>query len=190
MKRYILIILLALSLCLLCACVQPNDEDAADDGVLTADAIPNELITVGVVVDTDNVNLRQAPSQEARIIDNVMAGTMLRVAKEEPEDGWYRVIVRGDVAYVYADFLYVSQWESGTEFTRGTVTKDVDEVELRSAASATADVIATAGRYQQFVVLEENVDDKWYRVDYKGADAYLPLGALALENVCIDDVLW
>ena len=123
-------------------------------------------------------------------LDNVMAGTMLRVAKEEPEDGWYRVIVRGDVAYVYADFLYVSQWESGTEFTRGTVTKDVDEVELRSAASATADVIATAGRYQQFVVLEENVDDKWYRVDYKGADAYLPLGALALENVCIDDVLW
>lgn len=189
MKRILLLFLVVSALCLLCACGDPSSEsaDPIDDGA-GEDAAPVPVL-VGVVVDTDNVNLRVAPSQEARIIDNVVAGTMMRVSSEEPKDGWYQVIVRGDTAYVYADFLYVSQWQSDDEVTLGTVLKDRDQVGLRSSPSTTAEVVTKAVRYQRFVVLQENVSENWYKVDYKGSELYLPAGSLKLETLCISDAL-
>ena len=77
----------------------------------------------------------------------------------------------------------------GDEITVGTVLKDRDQVELRSAASATAEVVTKAVRYQRFIVLQENVDDKWCKVDYKGEPAYLPLDSLEQETLCIKDLL-
>lgn len=184
MKRVFFLTVLALVLCLLCACAEPVDGDAGAEK--TASAQP---VQVGIVVDTDNVNLRVAPDQEARIIDNVLAGTMLEVIGEESEDGWYQVVARGELAYVYAEFLYVKQYKLGDEITVGTVLKDRDQVELRSAASATAEVVTKAVRYQRFIVLQENVDDKWCKVDYKGEPAYLPLDILEQETLCIKDLL-
>ena len=189
MKRILLLFLVVSALCLLCACGDPSSDSADQpDGGAESDAAPVPVL-VGVVVDTDNVNLRVAPSQESRIIDNLVAGSMLRVVEEEAKDGWYQVIARGDTAYVYADFLYVSQWQSDDEVTLGTVLKDRDQVELRSSPSATAEVVTKAVRYQRFVVLQENVSDKWCKVDYKGSELYLPVDSLKLETVCIVDAL-
>ena len=180
--------MLTLALCLLSACGELAEE-ATDDSAGAEQPAKSEPVQVGIVVDTDNVNLRVAPSQEARIIDNVLAGSMLEVIGEESEDGWYKVVARGELAYVYAEFLYVKQYKTGDEITIGTVLKDRDQVELRSAPSATAEVVTKAARYQRFVVLQENVDDKWCKVDYKGEPAYLPLDSLQLETLCIEDAL-
>ena len=188
MKRVFFLTVLALVLCLLCACAEPVEEPVDGDAGAEKPASA-QPVQVGIVVDTDNVNLRVAPSQEARIIDNVLAGSMLEVIGEESEDGWYKVVVRGELAYVYAEFIYVKQYKAGDEVTVGTVLKDRDQTELRSAPSATAEVVIKAVRYQRFIVLQENVEDKWCKVDYKGEPAYLPLDSLQLENLCIEDVL-
>jgi uncharacterized protein YgiM (DUF1202 family) len=188
LKRVFFLTVLALVLCLLCACAEPVEEPVDGDAGAEKPASA-QPVQVGIVVDTDNVNLRVAPDQEARIIDNVLAGTMLEVIGEESEDGWYQVVARGELAYVYAEFLYVKQYKLGEEVTVGTVLKDKDQVELRSATSATAEVLTKAVRYQRFIVLQENVDDKWCKVDYKGEPAYLPQDSLELETLCIKDLL-
>lgn len=187
MKRFFCMALLMLVLSLLCACGEPAAETTEPSGA--ADTAPARPLLVGVVVDTDNVNLRLAPSQEARIIDNVLAGSMLEVETAEPEDGWYQVVIRGDRAYVYADFLYVSQWQSGQEFTRATVLRDQSQVELRAAPSATADNLAQALPYHSFVAEQEDGEGQWCRVDYKGQPAYLPRSSVELETLRIEDAL-
>ena len=243
MKRFLLfVMMLSLVLCLLCACSQPAPEEAEETAAEAA--APVRTIQVGVVVDTDYVNLRHGPSRDARIVDYIVAGSLLEVEKpdtqpkeqeneteeaaetaeaatedttdaedeeeyteeelEEEEDenrpqpsvkypedaeGWYKVVIRGDRAYVYEDFLYVSEWKSDDQVTIGTVLKDKGQTDLKSEPSATADVLTQAVPYQQFIVLDEDVDGKWYKVDYKGEPAYLPLGCLKLETMTIEEAL-
>ena len=187
MKRLWFLTALLLFACLLGACGQRPE--AETESAEASPAEPPRPLLVGTVVDTDNVNLRLGPSAEARIIDNVRAGSLLAVKSEEPQDGWYQVALRGDWAYVYADFLYVSQWQSDDEVVIGTVRKDSDQVELRAAPSDTAEVVARAVRYQRFIVLREEVDEAWCQVDYKGEKAYLPLDSLELATLCIEDAL-
>ena len=86
MKRFFFLTVLTLALCLLCACGEPVEEPVDGDAGAEQPASA-EPVQVGIVVDTDNVNLRVAPSQEARIIDNIVAGSMLEVIGEESEDG-------------------------------------------------------------------------------------------------------
>ena len=235
--------MLSLAFCLLCACGQPAAEEAEETAAETA--APARTIQVGVVVDTDYVNLRHGPSRDARIIDYIVAGSLLEVEKADPQpkeqeneqdndteqaaadvaeepseaedeedysedeldeeedenrprpsvkypedaEGWYKVVVRGDRAYVYEDFLYVSEWKSDDQVTIGTVLKDKGQTDLRSEPSATADILTQTVPYQQFIVLDEDVDSKWYKVDYKGEPAYLPLGCLTLETMTIEDAL-
>ena len=235
--------MLSLALCLLCACGQPAEEETEETAAEVA--APARTIQVGVVVDTDYVNLRHGPSRDARIIDYIVAGSLLEVEKADPQpkeqeneqdndteqaaadvaeepseaedeedysedeldeeedenrprpsvkypedaEGWYKVVVRGDRAYVYEDFLYVSEWKSDDQVTIGTVLKDKGQTDLRSEPSATADILTQTVPYQQFIVLDEDVDSKWYKVDYKGEPAYLPLGCLTLETMTIEDAL-
>lgn len=187
MKRFPLAALLLLILCLACACGPAPEE--AEVVETEAEVQPPVPILVGTVVNTDNVNLRVSPSQEARIIDNVVAGTLLLVDDEESADGWYKVSARGDVAYVYADFLYVTQWHTGDQVTLGTVLNERDQVPVREKPSSSGKVLTKAVRYQCFVVLEENVSDKYIEVDYLGEPAYLPLDSMELETLCIEDAL-
>ena len=248
MKRFLLFIMLSLALCLLCACGQPEAEETEDTAAEAA--APARTIQVGVVVDTDYVNLRHGPSRDARIVDYIVAGSLLEVEKADPQpkeqendkedavetskdaaeaedtaedtveaedeeeyseeeldeeedenrprpsvkypedaEGWFKVVIRGDRAYVYEDFLYVSEWKSDDEVTIGTVLKDKGQTDLKSEPSATAEVLTQTVPYQQFIVLDEDVDGKWYKVDYKGEPAYLPLGCLKLETMTIEDAL-
>ncbi|MBR2783379.1 MAG: SH3 domain-containing protein [Firmicutes bacterium] len=185
MKRIICLQLFVLSLCLLAACGQQSVEESAAE----PETAPSPPILVGMVVDTDNVNLRIAPDEESRIIDNLVAGSLLEVTEEEPLNGWYQVMLRGDAAYIYQDFLYVSQRHAGDEVVLGTVLKDQDQVELRMEPSTNAVIIEKAVRYQQFLVLDPGDGSGWIKVDYKGEPAWLPEGCLKLETVCIDDLL-
>ena len=57
----------------------------------------------------------------------------------------------------------------------GTVTADA--LRLRADASSDADILATASRDDVVVVLEE-VDDTWFRVDYKTIEGYMWLSQL------------
>lgn len=187
MKRIACLVILALILFGLCSCAAPEPDQAESPELPVVSAQP---IWVGVVVDTDSVNLRLAPSQEARIIDNVLAGTMLQAAGSEAEDGWYQVTLRGDTAYVHADYLYVSEWAGEQEeFTRATVRREIDQTNLLSAPDEGGEALATVRRYHSFVVLDEEAEDGWCQVDYKGSPAYLPLSAVTLEQVCLGDVL-
>ena len=59
----------------------------------------------------------------------------------------------------------------------GTVTADA--LRLRPDASSEADILATASRDDVVVVLEE-VDDTWFRVDYKTIEGYMSRGFVEL----------
>ena len=85
MKRFWFITALLLSLCLLCACGQPTEEADEDAAAAVEEAPPARTLQVGVVVDTDYVNLRHGPSRDARIIDYIVAGSLLEVEKADPQ---------------------------------------------------------------------------------------------------------
>ena len=67
----------------------------------------------------------------------------------------------------------------------GTVTADA--LRLRDEASSDAAILATASKDEVVVVLEE-VDDAWFRVDYKTIEGYMSRGFVELAVTAEEDL--
>lgn len=68
---------------------------------------------------------------------------------------------------------------SATHIGVGTVTADA--LRLRSDAASDASILATASK-DDIVVVEEQIDDGWYKVDYKSIEGYMSASYLTVES--------
>ncbi len=78
--------------------------------------------------------------------------------------------------------IFFAVGASATDLGVGTVTADA--LRLRAEADSDASILATAEKDDVVIVLEE-VDDVWYRVDYKSIEGYMSSDFLELA-VTID----
>lgn len=191
MRRILLVLCWGLLL-LLAACQPgvplPEETEPALPAQGEAAAVPQPLL-VGTVVNATLVNIRQQPNTEARIIDNALRGVMYRVSKAQAEDGWYEIVSYGDLAYIYQDYLYVEEWQSGQSVTVGTVVNTDSTVNIRREASLESQVAATAGKNERYVVLQPNIAEGWHQIDLSGTPAYIGTAFLEMETMTIDEAL-
>lgn len=67
----------------------------------------NELVVTVARVTTDDVNVRDEPNTESAVLTRVPAGEELEYM--ETLDGWIKVSIDGDEAYISADYVTVEQ---------------------------------------------------------------------------------
>ncbi len=195
-KRSLLSLLLSVLLILLfallagCHQAEPETGDLPDseDTEPLEDAQKVSTVQVGMVVDGAVVNIRIEPSTEGRILDTVQRGALLEVVSG-PEAGWYEVRCRGDIAYVNADYLYVSEWLTDKPVTVGTVTGS-DAVNVRQTPSTSGNILFTAAENDQFIVLQANSSEGWHQVSYRGGSAYISTEYLTLTEATIGELLY
>lgn len=192
-RRVLLCLVMLLCFCLLCAgCGKAPDAEAdappAPDAQEPLDQ-PAKMLRIGAVVDAVVVNVRIEPSTDARILDTVQRGDMLEVVSG-PSDGWCEVRCRGDLAYISADYLYISEWKDGTVVTVGTVDGGDGAVNVRKSPSTTGDILFVAEKNEHFLLLEENSSQGWHQVSYRGEAAYISAEFLTLKRTTINDALY
>ena len=156
---------------------EANTEEVSEEQPQTQ--IVNEQVRT-----TDTVNVRSSDSGEADKIGRVEEGTVL-TRVESRINGWSKVIYENKEAFIKSDYLEViaanevtEQADASTENTpaaetstetttktAGTVTAKTN-VNVRNAASQTADTIGVAKGGSSYKVLENTGD--WLKIEFKG----------------------
>lgn len=162
---------------------------AASEEPAPAAPVLGDPFWVGTVWGHEYVNIRHGPSSDDRIIDYALAGTMFRLTDKEPQNGWYQIWSHGQSAFITKDYLAVSLWQPGAALKLGVVTDPTADTELRKEAAATASSVATAIKYQQFVVLSEE-QNGFYAVDYGGQTVYIAAACLSVTDTTIEEALF
>ena len=189
MKK-ILTLLLCSAMLLFAGCTGQQDNAPEEDAATPAPP-PGETITVGTACNAAIVNIRIEPDGESRIVDNAMRGDMYQVLdyREGAETEWYKIICMGDTAYISADYLFITQWESGTELTLGTVVNSDEVVGIYSSADSESPVVLGALKGEQYLVIYDDSENGWYKLGFPEGEGYISSDYLEVKTVTIENAL-
>lgn len=123
----------------------------------------------------DQVNIRMQPSTSADRYASLHKGDGVTVTGKT-KDGWFRIIYR-DIytGYVYGDYLTDQAIPSGvtvTPFQPPITMYATEDVNVRADHSTNATKLGVLPTGESITVLGET-SNGWYRVSYKGGDAYI-----------------
>ena len=194
MRKLLLLLFILGLLTGLAACQQgepqPQAEAPPQQESAPPPAVDERTLLVGTVVNATLVNIRQQPNTDSRIIDNALRGVMYRLSSAEPIDGWYEIVSHGETAYIYQDYLYVTEWQSGAQLTVGRVVNTDSAVNIRQEASLDAPIVASAGKNESFIVLQPDIAEGWHQIDLAGTPAYIGTAFLEMQTLSIEDALY
>jgi len=123
------------------------------------------MASAGTFRTTTRVNVRAEPSMDATVVDIAESGTDVEVIAHDPA-GWSRVQIGEESGYVRSDLLRMSVGDTPPIF------RTTSGVNMRDAASTTANVVQTVERGTSVEVLEHN-PEAWSRVRVGGAAGYI-----------------
>ncbi len=112
----------------------------------------------GASVTVDLLNLRRDPNTAAATIATAPQGSAVVIA-DKSLDGWYKVVYRGRLGYMSADYLSYSE-TLDADIGRGVIVGS--DVRLREGASTDAAILGTYQNGTEMKVL--GVYKDWYKV--------------------------
>ena len=155
--------------------VSANEAQPAEQ---TAEQTP--AATTEVVETTDTVNVRSSDSETADKIGKAPKGERY-TRLEVKENGWSRVLFEEKEGFIKSEFLKVVDTQEATTQTeeqpqtaadtQGNV-RVKETVNVRKAASETADKLGVAYQGDEFGLIMEQADG-WTKIDYKGQTGYI-----------------
>ena len=155
--------------------VSANEAQPAEQ---TAEQTP--AATTEVVETTDTVNVRSSDSETADKIGKAPKGERY-TRLEVKENGWSRVLFEEKEGFIKSEFLKVVDTQEATTQTEEQPQTAVDTqgnvrvketVNVRKAASETADKLGVAYQGDEFGLIMEQADG-WTKIDYKGQTGYI-----------------
>ncbi|MDD2969944.1 MAG: SH3 domain-containing protein [Lachnospiraceae bacterium] len=139
--------------------------------------------TTEIVETTDTVNVRSSDSETADKIGKAPKGERY-TRLESKENGWSRIMFEEQEGFIKSDYLKVVETQETAaetveaeeqtqeaEATQGNV-RVKETVNVRNAASETADKLGVAYQGDEFGLIMEQADG-WTKIDYKGQTGYI-----------------
>lgn len=117
-----------------------------------------------VKTEEGNLNVRAAGDTSAAVVAKLAKGTLVEVLSVE--NGWAKVEVNGKSGYCAA--AYLAQADNAYEVTTNSA-----NLNIRSAASTSAEVLGQAAKGQVLKVV--STDGDWAEVEFNGKKAYASL---------------
>ena len=187
MKK-LLLVLIAAAL-VLTACSQEPDDDTSLNGETPGGETP-QILTVGTVYNADVVNIRMEPDDQASILDTVSRGEMFEIVDYDPQAQWQRLNYRGETAYISSDYIYMQEWESGTQVDIGTIVGDGSIVNVYRHPWPESDVVLNALKGAKFVVVTIDEESGWYQVGFPDGVGYIEPQYLDIRSTTIDNAFF
>ncbi len=130
----------------------------------------------GATVEASALNLRSSPGMDAKIYTTVPRGTAV-VVGGKTDDGWYKVVYRGTMGYMSAEYLNYSSAMNGS-FGYGTI--HGTSVRMRDGASLDANIIGKYSNNEKVNIIGVNGD--WYKVQLGDKTGYIYSDYVALNG--------
>lgn len=121
----------------------------------------------GAIVNTDDLNLRAAPSTSSTVVSQLSTGECVVVC-EKVNDQWYKVVYNSKLGYLSSDYI-TYYYELLGELGYGTIYGS--DVRLRESPSLDAPVVGVFpdGTWMHIA----GVFGDWYKVDKDGVSGYV-----------------
>ena len=159
-------------------------------GILPSAAVIGTLLAVGCsmaafaenkgVVNANQINVRQSADTDSEKLGLLFEGDEIDILSNE--GNWYKINYNEQEAYVFSDYIIVSQAEGKVE---------ADQVNVRSSASSLSDVVGTVNTGDTVTVVGS--DSSWYKIIRTNGDvAYVSkefVDGEILDKVGTDSVL-
>ncbi|WP_028401780.1 3D domain-containing protein [Ectobacillus panaciterrae] len=116
------------------------------------------------VVNTNTLNVRQAPTTSSAVIGKVTNGQELNVTNRQ--NGWLQINYNGKTAYVS------SQYTKETGSSSGTYYVNTSSLNVRSGAGTNYGVIGKLSNGQA-VSVASDLGNGWYKISYNGQTGYV-----------------
>lgn len=132
-------------------------------------------------VTGDNVAFRDGAGKDSGIIARLKLGTVLDVLDTNVNAEWHKVRYNGRTGYV--NRMYVRLEKAGGNAQKGyngTVVNCSDCVNVRAAASTSAELLGTAEKDSTWAVTAANVAPGWHKIDFQGQEGYVSARYLRL----------
>ncbi|MES1041134.1 SH3 domain-containing protein [Peribacillus simplex] len=149
-------------------------------------SIPDKTTTKYVNVSTGSLNMRNNPSESASVIVKLARGVEVEVISES--NGWSKVKAYGGEGYVNTQYLSATKPgplpglnpdEEGNTSVKYVNVNDGSSLNMRSAASATASIIAKLVNNTAVTVYSES--NGWSRVTANGKTGYVSTQYLTVK---------
>ena len=140
--------------------------------------------------NADVVHIRMEPDDQARILDTVSRGEMFEIVDYDPQAQWQRLNYRGETAYISSDYIYMQEWESGTQVDIGTIVGDGSIVNVYRHPWPESDVVLNALKGAKFVVVTIDEESGWYQVGFPDGVGYIEPQYLDIRSTTIDNAFF
>lgn len=181
LKRFIIVIIFLL--CVMAALIlanmyvqnkdnKPVESEVEEQQVLPVeeketDEIETYKDTYGV--NTPNLNLRDFPSLDGKVLEVIPDNSNLTVLAKI-RNGWYKVSYREKIGYVSGDYLRILTEEEKKEiltekvYSKDTYAKTNDSLNIRARANIYSDIVTTLNSGSVIKVMEK-MQNGWYKVE-------------------------
>ena len=181
LKRFIIVIIFLL--CVMAALIlanmyvqnkdnKPVESEVEEQQVLPVeeketDEIETYKDTYGV--NTPNLNLRDFPSLDGKVLEVIPDNSNLTVLAKI-RNGWYKVSYREKTGYVSGDYLRILTEEEKKEiltekvYSKDTYAKTNDSLNIRARANINSDIVTTLNSGSVIKVMEK-MQNGWYKVE-------------------------
>ena len=166
--------------------VSTDSLSAIKPGTDSKPSIPEKTTTKYVNVSTGSLNMRNKPSESASVIVKLARGVEVEVISES--NGWSKVKAYGGEGYVNTQYLSATKpdplpgmnpEEEGNTSVKYVNVNDGSSLNMRSAASATASIIAKLVNNTAVTVYSES--NGWSRVTANGKTGYVSTQYLTVK---------
>ena len=181
LKRFIIVVIflvcVAVAFILANLYIQNRDNRPTENKVEEQQAIPvgeketDEIETYKetYAVNTANLNLRDFPSLEGKVLEVIPKNSNLNVLAKI-RNGWYKVSYGKNTGYVSGDYITLLTDEQKKEiivekkFSDNTFAKTDDSLNIRARANKDSDILTTVNSGSVLKVYEK-MQNGWYKVE-------------------------
>ena len=181
LKRFIIVVIflvcVAVAFILANLYIQNRDNRPTENKVEEQQAIPVEEKETDEIetyketyaVNTANLNLRDFPSLEGKVLEVIPKNSNLNVLAKI-RNGWYKVSYGKNTGYVSGDYITLLTDEQKKEiivekkFSDNTFAKTDDSLNIRARANKDSDILTTVNSGSVLKVYEK-MQNGWYKVE-------------------------
>lgn len=130
--------------------------------------IPSEetpLIKQTGKVTASVLNIRSGPGTSYSILGSFGRGDTVCVTEAGSKGGWHQILYGGQVAYLYANYVDLSQP------VIGVITASV--LNVRTGPGTSNQTLGTLKKGDKVEIIQQNAATDWHKILYSGAEAYV-----------------
>ena len=125
-------------------------------------------------VSVNELNIRSGPGTGHNVLGSFGKNDIVLIVQAGSKGGWHQILYSGKSAYVYADYVDLSNP------TTGTITASV--LNVRKGPGTTHDILGTLKKGDNVEIIQLDAAQDWHKIIYNGVEGYVHASYLTVSG--------